>query len=154
MSAALVGAAMLSTLIFPLVGLRLRAGRAANDIDERVEAWTQRSRQVSQRISEAIATVCAERARLTKELTALCADIDRAAKSVCRLATTGATLTVGAVGPSLTYQWKKDGTVLAGATSASLTFTPARRLAKLSFGVGVARLVISTGGVLPGERYW
>ena len=37
-SAALVGAAMLSTLIFPLVGLRLRAGRAAGDLDERVEA--------------------------------------------------------------------------------------------------------------------
>ena len=37
-------------------------------------------------------------------------------------ATTSATLTVSAVGASLTYQWKKDGIVLAGATSPSLTF--------------------------------
>jgi Kef-type K+ transport system membrane component KefB len=36
-SAALVGAAIVSTLLFPLVGLRLRAGRAAADIDERVD---------------------------------------------------------------------------------------------------------------------
>jgi hypothetical protein len=35
-SAALVGAAILSTLVFPLVGLRLRAGRAATDLDDRV----------------------------------------------------------------------------------------------------------------------
>ncbi len=32
-SAALVGAAILSTLIYPLVGLRLRRGRAADDLD-------------------------------------------------------------------------------------------------------------------------
>lgn len=33
-ASALVGAAMLSTLIFPLVGLRLRAGRRAGDVDD------------------------------------------------------------------------------------------------------------------------
>ena len=33
-SAALVGAAILSTLVFPLVGLRLRRGRAAADLEE------------------------------------------------------------------------------------------------------------------------
>jgi len=37
-AAALVGAAILSTLIYPLVGLRLRRGRAEHDIDEAVEA--------------------------------------------------------------------------------------------------------------------
>ena len=36
-AAALVGAAILSTLIFPLIALRLRAGRAETDIDETVE---------------------------------------------------------------------------------------------------------------------
>jgi Kef-type K+ transport system membrane component KefB len=36
-SAALVGAAIISTLVFPLVGLRLRAGRAATDIDNRLD---------------------------------------------------------------------------------------------------------------------
>jgi hypothetical protein len=30
----LVGAAIISTIIFPLVGLRLRAGRAATDIED------------------------------------------------------------------------------------------------------------------------
>ncbi len=33
-AAALVGAAILSTLVFPLVGLRLRRGRAADDLEE------------------------------------------------------------------------------------------------------------------------
>jgi len=37
-AAALVGAAILSTLIYPLVGLRLRRGRAEHDIDEAVES--------------------------------------------------------------------------------------------------------------------
>jgi Kef-type K+ transport system membrane component KefB len=37
-AAALVGAAILSTLIFPLVGLRLRRGRAAGDVDPAVAA--------------------------------------------------------------------------------------------------------------------
>ncbi len=37
-AAALVGAAILSTLIYPLVGLRLRRGRAELDVDEQVEA--------------------------------------------------------------------------------------------------------------------
>jgi Kef-type K+ transport system membrane component KefB len=37
-AAALVGAAILSTLIFPLVGLHLRRGRAEADVDEAVEA--------------------------------------------------------------------------------------------------------------------
>ena len=36
-AAALVGAAILSTLIYPLVGLRLRRGRAEHDVDEGVE---------------------------------------------------------------------------------------------------------------------
>ena len=36
-SAALVGAAILSTLIFPLVAMRLRAGRVEDDIDEDIE---------------------------------------------------------------------------------------------------------------------
>jgi hypothetical protein len=33
-SAALIGAGIISTLVFPLVGLRLRAGRAATDVDD------------------------------------------------------------------------------------------------------------------------
>ncbi len=37
-AAALVGAAMLSTLVFPLVGLRLRRVRAGRDIEDGVEA--------------------------------------------------------------------------------------------------------------------
>src|SRR5215469_16490213 len=37
-SAALVGAGIISTLVFPLIGLRLRAGRSATDVDERVTA--------------------------------------------------------------------------------------------------------------------
>jgi Kef-type K+ transport system membrane component KefB len=37
-AASLVGAAMLSTLIFPLVGLRLRRGRTEHDVDPAVEA--------------------------------------------------------------------------------------------------------------------
>jgi hypothetical protein len=36
-AAALVGAAILSTLVFPLVGLRLRRGRAALDLDPGLE---------------------------------------------------------------------------------------------------------------------
>ena len=35
-SAALVGAGIISTLVFPLVGLRLRAGRAATDVEDSV----------------------------------------------------------------------------------------------------------------------
>ncbi len=37
-SAALVGAAILSTLIFPLVAMQLRAGRVEGDVDPAVEA--------------------------------------------------------------------------------------------------------------------
>ncbi len=37
-AAALVGAAILSTMIYPLVGLRPRRGRAEHDVDETVEA--------------------------------------------------------------------------------------------------------------------
>jgi Kef-type K+ transport system membrane component KefB len=36
-SAALVGAGIISTLVFPLVGLRLRAGRAAIDVDDELD---------------------------------------------------------------------------------------------------------------------
>ena len=36
-AAALVGAAIISTLLFPLIAMRLRSGRADGDIDERVE---------------------------------------------------------------------------------------------------------------------
>jgi len=36
-AAALVGAAILSTLVFPLVGLRLRKGRAALDVEAGLE---------------------------------------------------------------------------------------------------------------------
>ena len=36
-SAALVGAGIISTLVFPLVGLRLRAGRAATDLEDHLD---------------------------------------------------------------------------------------------------------------------
>ena len=36
-SAALVGAGIVSTVVFPLVGLRLRAGRSATDLEDRLE---------------------------------------------------------------------------------------------------------------------
>jgi hypothetical protein len=36
-SAALVGAAILSTLFFPLIAMRLRAGRVEDDIDPEIE---------------------------------------------------------------------------------------------------------------------
>jgi len=36
-SAALVGAAILSTLFFPLIAMRLRSGRVEGDIDEEIE---------------------------------------------------------------------------------------------------------------------
>jgi Kef-type K+ transport system membrane component KefB len=39
-AAALVGAGIVSTLVFPIVGLRLRAGRAATDVEDQVDLET------------------------------------------------------------------------------------------------------------------
>jgi hypothetical protein len=36
-AAALVGAGIISTLVFPLIGLRLRAGRAAADLEDNLD---------------------------------------------------------------------------------------------------------------------